>query len=36
VCTAVCLRRAISLKHSKDEQINAKIDALLETPEPAI
>jgi heterodisulfide reductase subunit A2 len=31
VCTAVCPRRAISLKHSKDEQINAKIDALLES-----
>jgi heterodisulfide reductase subunit A2 len=30
VCTAVCPRRAISLKHSTDDQLNAKIDALLE------
>jgi len=30
VCTAVCPRRAITLKHSTDEQMNAKIDALLE------
>ena len=30
VCTAVCPRRAITLKHSTDDQIHAKIDALLE------
>jgi heterodisulfide reductase subunit A len=33
VCTAVCPRRAITLKHSTDDQIDAKIDALLE-PQP--
>jgi heterodisulfide reductase subunit A2 len=31
VCTAVCPRRAITLKHSTDDQLNAKIDALLES-----
>ncbi|MEW6668622.1 MAG: FAD-dependent oxidoreductase [Thermodesulfobacteriota bacterium] len=29
VCASVCPRRAITLRHSTDDQINAKIDALL-------
>jgi heterodisulfide reductase subunit A len=32
VCTAVCPRRAITLKHGTDDQMNAKIDALLASP----
>jgi heterodisulfide reductase subunit A-like polyferredoxin len=31
VCTAVCPRRAITLKHCTDDQMEAKIDALLES-----
>jgi heterodisulfide reductase subunit A2 len=31
VCTAVCPRRAITLKHCTDDQMDAKIDALLES-----
>jgi heterodisulfide reductase subunit A-like polyferredoxin len=30
ICIVECPARAITLKHSTDEQIEAKIDALLE------
>ena len=32
ICTSVCPRRAITLKHATDDQMNAKIDALLAPP----
>ncbi len=32
ICTAECPAGAITLKHSTDDQITAKIDALLENP----